>query len=86
MPQKKNTPNPNTPEAVIDRCTDIPWTCDACNGLLGFVDEETRSVVRIKHRDLYLYVENPQRMVMICRSCGAQNVLSQIAEETEETD
>jgi hypothetical protein len=83
MPDKKK-PNPNAPEAVIDRCTDIPWLCTACKGLLGFVDKETRSVVRVKHRDLYLYVENPERMIMVCRSCGAQNVLSQIEEDNEE--
>ncbi len=82
MPQNKK-PNPNGPEAVVARCTDVPWTCTACTGLLGFVDVETRSVVRVKHRDLYLYVENPERMIMICRSCGDQNILSQIAEGEE---
>jgi hypothetical protein len=70
-------------EQAGERCKDIPWGCDRCGTLLAFVDKETRSVIRIKHRDLYIYVRDPEEFCVVCRGCGEINKLEQVDDEAQ---
>lgn len=69
-----------TPEElpVVRDCTDIPMLCKKCNFLLAFVDRETKSQIRVKWRDLYIYCTDPQEFSINCRSCGHINTLNRI--------
>jgi len=58
------------------RCDDIPFGCRACRSLLGFVDKQTRSRIRVKYRDLYIRVTNAELVEITCRSCGEINELT----------
>jgi hypothetical protein len=76
-PQAQETPlmmRGRTDEA--DRCKDYPWECGACSARLAFVDAETKTQVRIKHKDLFVYVSNPDSISITCRFCGAVNKLT----------
>lgn len=58
------------------RCTDIAFGCSACHSLLGFVDKDTKSKIRIKYRDLYIRITDAELIEMTCRSCGEINKLA----------
>lgn len=66
----KETANP-----LLRDCTDVPFLCAKCGSLLAFVDEESRSEVRVKYRDLYLGAVNASVFWILCRSCGLNNSL-----------
>jgi RNase P subunit RPR2 len=57
------------------RCGDIAFGCTACKSLLGFVDKDTRSKIRIKYRDLYIRITDARLLEITCRSCGEINHL-----------
>lgn len=57
------------------RCLDIPFGCSACHSLLGFVDKDTRTKIRVKYRDLYIRVTDASLVEITCRSCGELNEL-----------
>ena len=68
-------------EQAAARCKDLAYGCSKCGTLLAFVDDETRSNIRIKHRDLYIFVKDPQEFVIICRGCGEINRLNYVSPE-----
>ena len=69
-------------EQAASRCKDIAFGCEKCSSLLAFVDEETRSEIRVKNRDLYIYVLSPQQFKISCRGCGHMNTLSYVDNES----
>lgn len=58
---------------LIEQCKDIPWKCMACDFILGWVDKETKSQVRIKSKDHWLQVQGS--ILHVCRRCGKLNEL-----------
>ncbi len=50
------------------------WKCVACFAILGYTDA-SREVLRIKYKDLYVYV-NGGEVTEICRSCGKANTVT----------
>jgi len=53
------------------RPKDTEWRCLGCGKKLGYLDRD-RKVVRIKSKDLYVFVEGGAVLV-ICRQCGRFN-------------
>jgi len=49
------------------------WLCETCGFVLGYSDPN-KNVIRIKYKDLYLWIEGG-RVSNICRRCGAINEL-----------
>jgi len=66
-----------------EKCDDWMWLCSKCSKLLGYVDKKTKSNVRIKYQDLYIYCENADVFEMICRGCGYKNQLERVTPETK---
>ncbi len=50
------------------------WKCTACFAILGYTDA-SREVLRIKYKDLYVYV-NGGEVTEICRGCGKANTVT----------
>ncbi len=52
------------------------WKCLACGKILGYTDND-KQILRIKYKDLYIYVKGGE-VTEICRYCGKLNhVVSQ---------
>ncbi len=49
------------------------WKCSACYKVLGYTDPD-REVLRIKYKDLYIYVKGGE-VTELCRFCGKANVV-----------
>ncbi len=49
------------------------WKCSACCKVLGYTDPN-KEVLRIKYKDLYIYVKGGE-VTEICRYCGKANVV-----------
>ncbi len=47
------------------------WKCLACNKVLGYTDSD-KQILRIKYKDLYIYVKGGE-VTEICRYCGKAN-------------
>lgn len=79
MPQTRSGPRRMSPRdedsSVIAQCKDVAWKCGACDALLGFVDGETRTIVRVKRSDFFFTVWNPDRVKTMCRRCGIENTI-----------
>lgn len=58
---------------IIRECKDLPLLCTQCRSLLAFVDAETKSEIRVKSRDLYVFCVDPAEFTISCRSCGKLN-------------
>ena len=71
-PRDKSSPDQRIVE-VLDKCKDVPWLCTSCNFLLGWVDRETKSEIRVKFKDQWVQVEG--KLLHICRRCGKLNEL-----------
>ena len=54
---------------------DLPYLCAGCYNLLGFIDSETRKVLRVKIRDFYIQITDAKQVNMTCRKCGLVNSL-----------
>ena len=67
--------NAEVEERKDTKCTDLPWVCERCNSLLGYVDKKTKTLIRIKSKDLYVWVKDPAGMGVACRGCGWLNEL-----------
>ena len=67
----------DTEEATEPRhkCLDIDFGCSACHSLLGYVDKDTRSKIRIKYRDMYVRIADAKLVEITCRYCGEINAL-----------
>ena len=57
-------------------CTDLPWNCARCGKLLGYLDPDTRTHLRIKQGAFFLYVFEAKLVAHPCRNCGHINELS----------
>ena len=66
----RDTHQPDEPDTP-----DVEWRCRKCNALLGYVEVPRLDVVRMKWRELYVYVGDPLWIRTICRSCGTENQL-----------
>jgi len=53
---------------------DNPWNCGKCGGCLAMYDP-AKDVLRIRHRDLYVFIQvGPGGFIdVICRTCGELN-------------
>jgi len=69
---------------ATDDCTDLSWSCQACGTLLAFIDKETKSQIRIKHKELFVWIDCPHSISITCRLCGAINKLIDIKPESPE--
>jgi hypothetical protein len=49
--------------------------------MLAFVDKATGKELRIKHKELYLWVLDPASVEVTCRGCGARNKTSWVPGE-----
>jgi len=78
-PQRKSS-RVDAEYSIADSCRDIPFKCTKCDSLLAFVDRETKSQIRVKYKDLYVFVQDPKSFSILCRSCG------NLATITEQTD
>jgi len=61
-------------EIVKKKSQDLIWWCSNCGKVLGFIESSSRSKVRIKYKDFYLFVEGG-RVTQLCRKCGEVNYL-----------
>lgn len=50
-----------------------PWLCRDCGSILGVFSED-RETVRIKYKDLFVYVTRGV-VTVFCRTCGCQNTV-----------
>lgn len=50
------------------------WKCKSCKAVLGCLDE-TKEDLRIKYKDLFVYVRGGQ-VTVPCRSCGQINTVA----------
>ena len=50
------------------------WKCIECFKILGYTDAD-REVLRIKYKDLYIYI-NGGVVTEICRFCGKANTVT----------
>ncbi len=50
------------------------WKCAACFAILGYTDAG-REMLRIKYKDLYVYIRGGE-VTQICRSCGKANTVT----------
>ena len=48
----------------------VEWTCDVCGFLLGYLNPQ-KTELRIKYKDLFVYIGEPLWVRTICRKCGA---------------
>lgn len=71
-PKDKGSPEQRIAE-VLDKCKDVPWLCTSCHFLLGWLDRETNTQIRVKYKDHWLQVEG--KTLHICRRCGKLNEL-----------
>ncbi len=55
------------------------WKCGACFAVLGYTDAN-KETLRIKYKDLYVYVSGGI-VTQICRSCGKANTVTSEAEK-----
>jgi len=69
----KGSPDQRIPE-LLQQCKDLPWVCTACHFLLGWLDAETKTWVRIKMSDHWLKIQG--HVIHICRKCGELNELT----------
>jgi len=69
---KQSSPEMRIKETV-EKCKDIPWRCSACSFLLGWIDKETRSFIRMRYRDFWIEIRG--NVKHICRRCGQINIL-----------
>jgi hypothetical protein len=69
----QNAQRPSGAQNEGPECLDIPWKCSRCEGLLGYVDSGTRTVVRLKYKDSYVWIGQPEWLRVVCRSCAAVN-------------
>lgn len=60
-------------ELLSRQSGDVTWNCSKCGQILGVVASD-RSSVRIKYKDLFLFVEGGN-VTTICRKCGYPNSL-----------
>lgn len=64
-------------------CLDIAWKCKRCSHLLGYgMDVLGKSHVRIRIRDQYVWVVDPEAIATTCRRCGFTNELHQVSSES----
>ncbi len=56
------------------------WKCGACFAILGYTDA-SREVLRIKYKDLYVYI-NGGEVTEICRGCGKANTVTYDVKKT----
>ncbi len=63
-------------------CVDIPWNCQRCSALLGYaMTIEDITEMRIKVKDSYIYVTEPEVLRVTCRKCSFENVVRKLADE-----
>ncbi len=55
---------------------DIAWKCPSCDNILGYAGKGAR-VLRMKYKDFYVFIEEAQSIMTLCRRCGKECVLSQ---------
>lgn len=67
-------------QSIVKSCRDLPYLCPKCKSLLAFVDAETKSVIRIKFKDMYVYIEDAKQVTIPCRSCGFINSIHRVEE------
>ena len=60
-------------ELLSKQSGDVTWNCSKCAQILGVVASD-RSSVRIKYKDLFLFIEGGN-VTTICRKCGYPNSL-----------
>ena len=70
-------------QGTSGRCKDEAWECGACGGLLAFVDAATHRELRIKYKDLFVWVLDPKQVRIACRSCGAINQTGNTLDATD---
>lgn len=73
--QNQNNQDYNEKAPIIRECRDIPMLCTRCKSLLAFVDADTKSEIRVKSRDLYIFCTDPAEFTISCRSCGSINTV-----------
>jgi hypothetical protein len=54
-------------------CRDLAWRCVRCGALLGYADHATRTILRLKYKDFFVFIERPVAVTVPCRNCGALN-------------
>lgn len=73
--------NDGEDQSIVKSCKDLPYICPKCKSLLAFIDTETRSIVRIKFKDMYVYIDDAKQVMIPCRSCGYINTLNRIEKQ-----
>jgi len=61
------------------------WRCKHCGFLLGILSPDCKEL-RIKWRDLYIWVYEAQRVKIICRRCGGENCLENMLQRGRNND
>lgn len=60
---------------------DVAWKCLACDNILGYV-ARNGTVLRMKYKDFYVFIEEAASVTTLCRKCGRENILNQKTEGT----
>lgn len=59
------------------------WRCKNCGFLLGLLSPDCREL-RVKWRDLYIYIYEARVVKIICRRCGGENILKNLEDRGKE--
>ena len=57
----------------LDKKMPHAWRCRECRSILAMADEK-KEVLRIKYKDLYVFIEGG-KVTVLCRGCGALNTV-----------
>ena len=71
----------------FEECLDEKWICKRCPSLLGYaMDVDGKTYLRIKIKDQYIDVWEPERIDVKCRKCSFTNSLRQIGSNDGSTE
>ncbi len=67
-----------------DPCLDQAWKCKRCSALLGYgMELEGKTYLRIRYKDFYVKVVEPEVITVLCRRCSFDNTLNQVTQAGE---
>jgi hypothetical protein len=55
---------------------DLGWKCPSCDNILGYIGRNG-TVMRMKYKDFYVFIEEAASIMTLCRRCGRECVIHQ---------
>jgi hypothetical protein len=60
-----------------DEVHDPAWKCPSCGNILGYIGNNG-TVLRVKYKDVFLFIEEARSVKTMCRRCGRECTLRQV--------